>query len=85
MQQQLGRIEALLTTLTGKVDTIMAVLDDLKAQVAASVGVEQSALTLIHGLHDQLVAAGTDPTALQALQQQLKDSADALAAAVATP
>lgn len=60
----------------------MAKLDDLEAQVKANTDVETSAVTLIQGLHDQLVAAGTDPAKLDALKSNLKSSADALAAAV---
>lgn len=64
---------------------IMAVLDDLTAQVAANTTVEGSALTLIQGLAAKLAAAiaAGNPAALTALQTQLKTSADALAAAVA--
>ncbi len=58
-------------------------LNDLTAQVTATVGIEQSAVALIQGLADQIKAAGTDPAALEALQANLKTSADALAAAVA--
>ena len=61
----------------------MAVLDDLKTQVQQNTSVEGSALTLIQGLAQQLQAAGTDPTALNALKDQLNTSATALAAAVA--
>lgn len=61
-------------------------LDDLTAQVTASIGVEASAVTLIQGISAQLaalIAAGSDPAALTALSDKLKTSADALAAAVA--
>ena len=65
-------------------EAIMSVeLDALTAQVQANTDVENSALVLIQGLHDQLVAAGTDPAKLSALKTALKSSADALAAAVA--
>lgn len=58
-------------------------MNELKAQVEAQTQVEASAVTLINGLHDQLVAAGNDPAKLDALRASLKTSADALAAAVA--
>lgn len=61
----------------------MALLDALTAQVAQTVTVEQSAITLIQGISAQLAAAGTDPAALANLQTQLNTSATALAAAVA--
>lgn len=62
---------------------LMAGIDELQTQVQANTDVEASALTLIQGLHDQLVAAGTDPTKLAELKDKLKNSGDALAAAVA--
>ena len=61
----------------------MADLTALTAQVANNTTVEASAVTLIQGLAAQIGAAGTDPVALQALQDQLNTSATALAAAVA--
>lgn len=61
----------------------MANIDELKAQVERNTEVEASALTLIQGLHAQLVAAGTDPAKLDELKNQLATSGDALAAAVA--
>lgn len=60
----------------------MASIDTLTQQVQANTDVEASAVTLIQGIAAQLAAAGTDPVKLQALQDQLKNSADALAAAV---
>ncbi len=62
----------------------MATLDDLIAQVASNTSVEQSALTLIQGLANQLQAAlaANDSTQLESLRSQLAASASALAAAV---
>lgn len=57
-------------------------LDDLKAQVQKNTDVEASAVTLIQGIAQQLKDAGNDPAKIQALSDQLKSSADALAAAV---
>jgi hypothetical protein len=61
----------------------MKELDDLKAEVTESTTVQQGAITLINGIAARLAAAGTDPTALQALTDSLKTNSDALAAAVA--
>lgn len=76
-----------LTSLTlRKVSNMSKELDDLKAQVTASIAVEASAVTLITGIAAQLaalIAAGSDPAALSALSAELKASADALGAAVA--
>jgi hypothetical protein len=79
LQQMSQKLDSIQT----KETHIMAALDALTAQVAANTTVEGSALTLIQGLAAQLAAAGSNPTALAALQTQLKTSADALAAAVA--
>ncbi|OYD65969.1 UNVERIFIED_ORG: hypothetical protein BDU10_8620 [Burkholderia sp. CF145] len=66
---------------------IMSALDDLKAEVAATLTVEQSAVTLIQGIAAQLAAALANQTnpdsTLVDLTNQLTASADALAAAVA--
>ncbi len=58
-------------------------LQSLQTQVTQNTSVIQSAVTLINGFADQLRAAGTDPVALQALQDSLTTSDQALAAAVA--
>lgn len=60
-------------------------LDDLTAEVTATKGVVASAVTAIAGLRQQIIDAGTDPAALQALTDDLKASETALAAAIATP
>lgn len=77
-----SRYEAILE----KLEQIMSALDDLKAEVAATATVEQSAVTLIQGIAAQLQAALANQTnpdsALVDLTNQLKTSADALAAAV---
>jgi predicted nucleic acid-binding Zn-ribbon protein len=65
---------------------IMSVLDDLTAQVAATKGTVQSAVTLLDGLAakiDALIAAGNNDPALQALSDDLKASTQSLADAVA--
>lgn len=84
-----GDILPLLTIILTYLEFIMSTLSDLQDQVAATLGAEQSALTLLNGLAakiDVLVAAagtgGVDPAALAALSASLKSSSDALAAAV---
>lgn len=74
-----------LQTLTRKGDSMSAELDTLASQVAASVTVEQSAVTLLNGLSAQitaLAASGGTPAQFNDLAARLKTSADALAAAV---
>lgn len=83
IEKKLDTIITLLERLLNQEMTMSKELDDLTAQVAANTQVEQSAVTLIQGIAAQLAAAGTDPVKLQALHDQLKSSADALAAAVA--
>jgi hypothetical protein len=72
----------LLSLIGGMEREEMADLTALTAQVAATVGVEQSAITLIQGIAAQLAAAQTDPVAVANLAAQLKASSDALAAAI---
>lgn len=85
--KQLDRIEQKLDMLTFRMvqgeKKIMADLTGLTSEVARNTTVEGSALVLIQGFAAQLKAAGTDPTALAALQKQLADNDDSLAAAVA--
>lgn len=66
--------------------TVSPALLALQNQVAANTTVTGSALTLIQGFNAQLAAAmasGDPPGALAALQAQLQQSDDSLAAAVA--
>lgn len=70
------------TILVSGDNIIMSALDDLKAQVQATTDVAASAVTLIHGLADQLAASKDDPAKIAALAATLKSSSDALAAAV---
>jgi hypothetical protein len=84
-----GDILPFLTIILTYLEFIMSTLTDLQDQVAATLGAEQSAITLIQGLAakiDALVAGagtgGVDPAALVALSANLKASQDALAAAV---
>ncbi len=64
----------------------------LTAQVAATVGVEASAVVALNGLADEvkqlridLANAGVDTAALQELEDKLRASAAPLAAAIAAP
>ena len=59
-----------------------AEMDALTTQVQKNTDTEQSAITLLNGLHQMILDAGTDPAKLQALAGSLKTSADALAAAI---
>jgi len=82
--------------LSAKLDIIIAMLDDvlrkehdmsvqldtLTTQVKANTDAEASAVLLLQGLSAQIAAIKTDPVALQTLSDELKTSADALAAAV---
>lgn len=83
IEAKLDLIIRLLGLVIRKENTAMADLTALTAQVQANTTVVGSALTLIQGLAQQLADAGTDPVKLQALQDQLKASDDALAQAVA--
>ena len=82
ISRKLDKIQQTLDDIKGKEDIIMADLTALTAQVKANTDTEASAVLLIQGLAAQIAAAGTDPVALKALQDNLKASADALAAAV---
>lgn len=62
--------------------TIKEAFDTLTTQVKANTDAEQAAITLINGIAARVEAAAGDPAATQALSDQLKASADVLAAAV---
>ena len=62
-------------------------LDDLTAEVAATVGVENSVAVLLNGIAakiDALVAAGGKPEQFAALSGQLKAARETIATAAAT-
>ena len=75
----------LLYSIHQKVSHISTQLDSLTAQVSANTDVVESAVTLIAGLRQQIIDAGTDPAKLQALTDALAAEDTKLAAAVATP
>lgn len=58
-------------------------LDNLTAQVKANNDILDSAVALINGIADRIIAAGTDPKKLSDLAVELKNKDDVLAAAVA--
>ena len=86
LETKLDIIKALLYSLQAEVKKMANVLDGLTAQVAATVGAEQSAIVLIQGLAAAIAALAAkptvDPVALGALVTQLQTSAGALSAAV---
>jgi len=65
-----------------KLDKIMALLDDVIADVAEETTIVESVVTLLTSLSDQLKAAGTDPVKLAALKTQIDANKKALADAV---
>ena len=75
-------LELILKTLVEKGDSILATLADLKEQVNRNTAVTQSAITLIQELAQKIEDLKDDPQELQALANELKGSADALASAV---
>jgi predicted nucleic acid-binding Zn-ribbon protein len=83
-RERLVRMEATLTNLLKEIQRMSQTLDALKSQVAASVTVEASAVTLINGIAGQIAAlADTKEDAdLAGLADQLKASAASLATAV---
>lgn len=81
----LAQQQALMNELLTKEKNVMAALDDLAAQVRANTNLEQSAITLITGIAQQLADAvsADDSEAITALSEQLKASATSLADAIA--
>lgn len=74
--------DALLAAIVAQGELMSQEMDTLEAQVAQTLTVEQSAITLIQGIADKLADAAGDRAKSLALAGQLKTSADALAAAV---
>lgn len=80
---------AILLQLQSEIKQMSEVLNALAAQVARVESVNQSAVSLLQGLHAALIEAlerqenGEDPNAVQALADRLAADTDALAAAVA--
>jgi hypothetical protein len=82
VELKIDKALSLLETLVSQGEASKVTLQELQTQVAANTSVEQSAITLIQNIAAMLAAAKTDPAAIQALADQLKNSADALSAAV---
>lgn len=61
---------------------IIMKLDELAVQVTENTNLETSAILLIQGIAAALAEAAADPAKVQALADQLKESAAALAAAI---
>jgi len=80
----LSNQQSAFTSLAAQEAKTMSALDDLQAQVAQNTNLEQSAITLITGLAQQITQAvnNNDGPALQALAQQLQASASALGEAI---
>lgn len=83
---QLNRIEAKVATLAQAVtemrSTVMDEMKTLQDEVERNTSVDQSAVTLLTGLAAKIEAMKTDPVALQSFADSLRNSSDALAAAV---
>ncbi len=82
LNTKLDRVLSILSTIQKGEMKMAADLTALTAQVQANTDAEQSAILLLTQLSDMLKAVATDPTKVQALADQLKTSATALAAAI---
>ena len=80
-----GKLDRLFSVLRidqhGRKD-IMALIDDISADVASNTSAVGSAVTLLQNLSAALAAAGTDPVKLQAIKDALEKNTADLAAAV---
>lgn len=83
MDHKLDHIISMIESLQKEGMIMASDLSVIQAQVEKTIGVEQSAITLIQGLAAQIADLKNDPAALQALADQLSASADALSSAVA--
>jgi hypothetical protein len=82
LSAKLDVVIAMLGDVLGKEKVMSAQLDTLTTQVKANTDAEASAVLLLQGLSAQIAAIKTDPVAVQKLSDDLKASADSLAAAV---
>lgn len=80
--ERMDRLEELLKQLLEGNKKIMADLTQLTADVAQLESVDESAITLIAGLAQQIKDAGTDPVALKALTDRMEAESTKLAGAV---
>jgi hypothetical protein len=82
LDHALERLERLEFAILKHEERLMSALDDLAAQVKLNTSLEASAVQLIQGLANQIAQVAGDPARTAALAQELKTSADALAAAI---
>lgn len=71
-----------LAELTKRITSMATDLNSLRAEVERNTEVDQSAITLLNGLSQQLAEIKNDPQAVQELSDQLRNSSDQLAQAV---
>jgi hypothetical protein len=82
IEQKLDHLICLVTGQKREMQEMTSELTDLIAEVNNAVGLEQSALTMIHGLAAQLDAAAGDATAVKAIADKLRASDAALVEAL---
>lgn len=82
LEIRLAQINRKLDSLTSLERQEMADLTQITADVSANGDAVASAVQLLTQLHDEIVAAGTDPAALAALASSLEANTQALADAV---
>lgn len=80
IESKLNLALQLLSTILQREKTMSVALDNLKQQVANTQGIEQSAVTLIQGIANQMQGSGDAD--VQALADELQAAAAPLAAAV---
>jgi hypothetical protein len=77
------KLDDILAALESMESNIMAKLDDIIADVADESTVDDSIITLLNNIAQQLKDAGQDPAKLQALQDAIDANKAKIAAAVA--
>jgi septation ring formation regulator EzrA len=82
IENAIAKMSSMLAQVLKKEKEMSKELDALTNQVKQNTNLEQSAVTLIQGLADQIAAAKDDPVKIDALTQELKTKADALAQAI---
>ncbi len=63
-------------------DKVMALVDDLEAKVTSVQGTEASVVTLLHSIHDELVAANANNPRVQAVIDMLSQGQQKMVDAV---
>lgn len=82
-RQEIAQLKRMLRHVIKTEHKIMAVIDDLEAEVARETTVVDSVLALVTKLLADIEAAKTDPARIQAVVDQFRANDDKLAAAVA--